>query len=141
MTSQFSTTCRVEFSDTDMAGIVHFTNFYRYMEQVEHEYFRSLGLSIMHKQEDGSVVSWPRVSASCSFKAPAFYDDVLDVELTVVRKGVKSLTMKFEFRRDDTLVAHGQLKTVCCLFRRGEELKSIEIPAEYGEKIAEMDST
>ena len=41
--STFITHRRVEFSDTDMAGIVHFANFYRYMEQAEHDFFRSLG--------------------------------------------------------------------------------------------------
>ena len=79
----FISTRRVEFSDTDMAGIVHFSNFYRYMEQAEHTWFRSLGLKIIEKQADQSVISWPRVSASCTFDAPSFYDDVLEVRLVV----------------------------------------------------------
>ncbi len=54
MSALFTTTCRVEFSDTDMAGIVHFTNFYRWMEYAEHAWFRSLGLKIIEKQQDGS---------------------------------------------------------------------------------------
>ena len=102
MSAQFTTTCRVEFSDTDMAGIVHFTNFYRWMEHAEHAWFRSLGLKIIEEQTDGSRVSWPRVSCGCSFKAPAYYNDVLEVRLTTVRKGEKSLTMQFEFFRDET---------------------------------------
>ena len=87
MPAQFTTTYRVEFCDTDVAGIVHFANFYRYMEQAEHEYFRSLGLSIMQSQEDGSVIGWPRVSASCSFEAPAYFEDVLEIRMNVARKG------------------------------------------------------
>jgi len=141
MSAQFTTTRRVEFSDTDMAGIVHFANFYRYMEQAEHEFFRSLGLSIMQTNDDGTVIGWPRVSASCSFKAPAFFDDNLEVRLNVVRKGVKSLTMKFEFWRDDTEIAHGQVKTACCLIAHGEPIKSIEIPPLYGDRIHEAELT
>lgn len=137
MAAQFTMTRRVEFSDTDMAGIVHFVNFYRYMEQAEHEFFRSLGLSIMQKQADGTVIGWPRVSASCTFEAPAYYDDLLEVRLSVVRKGVKSLTMKFEFWRDDTRIARGQLKTACCLCRHDAPIESIEIPPSYSEKIEE----
>ncbi len=138
MTAQFITTRRVEFADTDMAGIIHFANYYRYMEEAEHAFFRSLGLSIMQSQSDGSVIGWPRVSASCSFQAPAYFEDSLEVRLNVVRKGLKSLNYEIEFWRDKTRLAHGKLKTVCCVCRRGEPLESIAIPTEYADKIAEM---
>ena len=46
MSNEFSVTHFVQFSETDMAGIVHFSNFFRWMEEVEHAYFRSLGLSV-----------------------------------------------------------------------------------------------
>jgi YbgC/YbaW family acyl-CoA thioester hydrolase len=137
MTAQFITTCRVEFADTDMAGIIHFANYYRYMEEAEHAYFRSLGLSIMQPQPDGSVIGWPRVSASCSFEAPAYFEDVLEVRLHVVRKGTKSLNFEIEFWRGATRLAHGRLKTVCCLCRPGRPLESLVIPAEYADRIVE----
>ncbi len=141
MNEQFTTTRRVQFNETDMAGIVHFVNFYLYMEQTEHEFFRWLGLKTIDRQQDGSVISWPRVSASCSFDAPAYYDDLLEARLAVQRKGVKSLTFQIEFWRDETQIAHGRLKTVCCLFRPGEPMKSIEIPPEYAAKIDEFATT
>lgn len=118
MTAQFITTRRVEFADTDMAGIIHFANYYRYMEEAEHAFFRSLGLGIMQSQSDGSVIGWPRVSASCSFEAPAYFEDALEVRLNVVRKGVKSLNYEIEFWRRD---AAGSWKTedrVLCLSAR-----------------------
>ena len=43
---EFKIVREVEFSDTDMAGIMHFSNFFRFMEAAEHAFFRSLGLSI-----------------------------------------------------------------------------------------------
>ena len=138
MTAEFSTTRRVEFCETDMAGIVHFSNFYRYMEQVEHEIFRSLGLSIVTPYSNEAMVGWPRVSCSCSFKAPARYEDVLDVQLQVTRKGVKSLTMEFRFQRGDVLIATGRLKTVCCLVRHNAPLESIEIPEPFASRISEL---
>lgn len=137
MTAQFTTTRRVEFADTDRAGIVHFANFYRYMEEAEDAFFGSLGLHLNNPQADGSIIGWPRVAASCSFEAPAYHEDVLEIRLSVVRKGVKSLTMNFEFWRDETRIAYGQLKTACCLCRQGEPLTAIEIPEEYGQKIDE----
>ena len=138
MTAQFITTRRVEFADTDMAGIIHFANYYRYMEEAEHAYFRSLGLSIMQPQPDGSVIGWPRVSASCSFEAPAHFEDVLDVRLNVIRKGVKSLNYEIEFWRGENRLAYGRLKTVCCVCRHGQPLQSIPIPVEYSQKIQEL---
>ncbi|MEX1094652.1 MAG: thioesterase family protein, partial [Planctomycetales bacterium] len=129
----FHTTRRVEFVDTDAAGIIHFTAFYRYMEQAEHEFLRSLGLSVMHQRADGATVGWPRVFAECSFKAPAYFEDVLDVRIEVERRGARSLTMRYEFHRGEKLIAEGRMKTVCCVLRPGEPMQAMDIPPEYDE--------
>jgi YbgC/YbaW family acyl-CoA thioester hydrolase len=134
---QFIHRRRVQFAETDMAGIVHFSQFYRYMEETEHEFFRSRDLTVMHHNDDGSIIGWPRVSASCNFEAPAHYEDILEIRLAVYRKGVKSITYHFEFWRDDTRLARGSMKTVCCHFQRGEKMKSIEIPTVYFDNIKE----
>src|SRR5579871_4167455 len=134
---QFSYLRRVQFSDTDMAGIVHFANFYYYMEECEHEYFRSLGLSISTTGPDGVTIGWPRVRASCGFESPARYDELVEVRLYVARKGVKSLTFDFEFWRDKTRLARGTLKTVCCRFHPDRPIESIEIPPEFADKFVE----
>ncbi len=135
MSEVFRTSRRIEFCETDMAGIVHFANFYIYMEQAEHELFRRLGLELIDRQDDGTVISWPRVSASCSFNAPARFEDVLDVSVSVKRIGVKSVTFGIEFHRGETRIAHGQLKTVCCHIGPDESMKSIEIPDECRSKL------
>ncbi len=62
MPQAFTTRRFVEFVDTDMAGIVHFSAFFRYMEAAEHELLRSLGLSVHTKLADDLVISFPRVS-------------------------------------------------------------------------------
>src|SRR3569623_1890676 len=74
---------RVQFSETDMAGIVHFSNYYRYMEEAEHDWFRSLGLRIMQTLPDGRVVGWPRVRSACVYEAPARYDDDIEIRVYV----------------------------------------------------------
>ncbi|MCA8999724.1 MAG: acyl-CoA thioesterase [Planctomycetaceae bacterium] len=134
----YATSRRVQFSETDMAQIVHFANFYRWMEEAEHEYFRSLGLSIMSQQDDGTYIGWPRVNASCHYHAPAHYDDILDIRLRVERIGVKSLTYHFEFWKNDRRIAFGRMKSACCICRPDGTLASIEIPEEFLEKIHEM---
>jgi YbgC/YbaW family acyl-CoA thioester hydrolase len=127
----FTAIRRVEFAETDMAGIVHFANFYRWMEETEHAYFRSLGLSIMERQADGSYIGWPRVSATCTFEKPAFHEDLLEVRLDIDRVGVKSLTLLVEFWTRDQRLAHGRMKTACCICRPNAPLESIEIPERY----------
>ena len=109
----------------------------RYLEEAEHEFFRSLGFSIMQRMDDRSVISWPRVAASCSFEAPAFYADVLDVRLADLQIGTRSLSLFWEVYRDDKRLCRGEVKTVCCAFRPGEKMTSIDIPSEVREKLAD----
>lgn len=135
MTLSFSMTRVVEFCETDMAGIAHFSNFYRWMEQAEHAFFRSLGLTIAHVKDDGTTIGFPRVSASCRFLSPAQFEDELTVRLEIQRIGVKSLTYEAIFSIGERLVAKGTLKTVCCQFRPGEQLESIALPDEYRSRI------
>ncbi|MEC8941576.1 MAG: hotdog domain-containing protein, partial [Verrucomicrobiota bacterium] len=73
---------RVEFHETDLAGIVHFSNFYRYMETAEHEFMRSLGHPV-HRQMAEAEIGWPRVSASCEFRKPARNDDILVIRVSI----------------------------------------------------------
>jgi acyl-CoA thioester hydrolase len=121
---------RVEFSDTDMAGIVHFSNFFRYMERAEHEFLRSLGLCV-HAVNGEDLVSWPRVNAECRFCAPLRFEDEVEVHLLVREKRSKSLTYEFRFYRQaaDDLLAVGSITVVSVRFDRATgRMTSIPIP-------------
>jgi YbgC/YbaW family acyl-CoA thioester hydrolase len=135
----FTTTRRIEFCETDMAGIVHFANYYRYMEQAEHELFRSLGLKIAGKTVEGIDVGWPRVAAKCEYRAPARYDDVITIELTIVKQSTRSLTIEYQFSRDGQALAKGEMTTVCCTMQGGA-MKAIEIPPSYVAGLASLTS-
>ena len=127
---------RIEFVDTDMAGIVHFSRFYVFMEQAEHELLRSLGLSVHGGvDEDGNIIGWPRLSSSCTFSNPAYFEEEIDIHLTVHRIGDKSVTYECLFSRADTAIASGELTVVCCRCNPGEEIKSIIIPPEIRGKL------
>lgn len=130
-TTHFIAKHHVEFFETDLAGIVHFANFYRFMEQAEHQFFRSLGLKIHGTLPDGTVFGWPRVSADCSFKAPAYYEDDIEIHLTVRRLTRRSLTIGYTFLRDGVVLANGEMKTAYCIFPDGSKLESAEMPVEY----------
>jgi acyl-CoA thioester hydrolase len=135
MSCHFRTTRRVEFCETDLAGIVHFANFYRYMEQSEHEFFRLHGLKIVGVLADGTKFGWPRVSTSCSFDAPARYEDVIEVRLTITRRTTRSLTIAYEFFREEVRLATGEMKTVFCILSPDAGMKSTDMPADYAEKL------
>ncbi|MDE2999727.1 MAG: thioesterase family protein [Gemmatimonadota bacterium] len=136
MPSEFHTTRRIEFSDTDMAGIVHFSRFFVFMEAAEHAFLRSLGTSVAGAL-DGRSVGWPRVGASCDYLNPARFEDRLDVRLTVMRKGTRSMTYGFEFRRGEVLIARGRLSTVFCECAPGQPFRSIPIPGSIADQISE----
>ena len=68
MTDEFRTTRMVEFFETDMAGIMHFSNFFRFMEAAEHAFYRSIGFSVDEEKSLG--LGWPRVKAECEYRHP-----------------------------------------------------------------------
>lgn len=126
---------RVTFAETDMAGIVHFSNFFRYMENAEHAFFRHLGLSI-HMPVDGRVVSWPRGHAECRYHSPLRFEDQLDVRLLVRKKTRKTITYDFAFRVQDRAIADGALTVVCAAIDpETKQMAAIAIPKLIDEKI------
>ena len=92
----------VEFAETDQAGIMHFSNFFRYMEMTEHAFYRSLGFSV-HKKDTtepsgepiGEPIGWPRVRAECQFNHPLRFEDMVEIHLLVSEKKSKSITYQF----------------------------------------------
>src|SRR6056297_4299044 len=130
----FRTERRVEFRDTDAAGIVHFSAFFPMMEAAEHQMFRSLGLSVMPQgdanEHDRSLqVTWPRVAASCHYRAAAKFEDLLEISVEVAKIGRSSVTYRFLFSRGQTLIAEGEMTSVCCCLDHhgaGQGLKKVE---------------
>ncbi len=134
MSEPFRTTRLVEFHDTDMAGIMHFASFFQYMESAEHELIRSVGFSV-HLPIDGQTLSFPRVSASCQYVAPARSEDVLDIAVTLSRVGTKSLTYEFEFSNEGRPIATGQIVSVCCQVEPGKPLVSVPLPQAIADQL------
>lgn len=127
MASRFVQTRRVEYVDTDMAGIVHYSRFFLYMEQAEHAFFRSLGLSV-HQEIDGAMISWPRVSCAFDFRRPLFFEDTFEVRLFIEAISSRTVRYRAEIFRDDTYLATGRSTSVCCRVEPGGSLKAVPIP-------------
>jgi YbgC/YbaW family acyl-CoA thioester hydrolase len=138
MPYEFTATRRVEFSETDMEGIMHFSNFFRFMETAEGGFFRSLGLSVVLARK-GLAVGLPRVHAECEYRAPLRFEDEVLIHLLVEKKGGRSLSYQFRFfRLNDAapqLVARGRLTAVCVKREKDGTMKAVALPGVLAEKI------
>jgi YbgC/YbaW family acyl-CoA thioester hydrolase len=138
MAYEFKAIRRVEFSETDMAGIMNYANYFRYMETAEYAFFRSLGLSLYSTQVDPPL-GWPRVHARCDFKAPLRFEDDVEIHLLVSEKRTKALSYLFVFRKlnaDPPLeVARGGLTVVCATHHPGGKMAACSIPKAIADQI------
>jgi YbgC/YbaW family acyl-CoA thioester hydrolase len=138
MAYEFKATRRVEFSDTDMAGIMHYSNFFRFMETAEHAFFRSLGFSIVTSQTDPPV-GWPRVHAHCDYKLPLRFEDEVEIHLLVREKKSKALTYEFRFNKlnvgPPVEVARGKLTVVCVVKQPDGSMRAATIPEAIASRI------
>jgi acyl-CoA thioester hydrolase len=140
MSYEFKLTRSVEFSETDMAGLMHFSNFFRFMEAAEHAFFRSLDLSVALSRV-GLKLHLPRVHAECDYLAPIRFEDEILIHLLVEKKGVRSLTYQFRFYRGSQSaqkeVARGRLVVVCAEIDSNGLMKAVPLPAILADKLQE----
>jgi YbgC/YbaW family acyl-CoA thioester hydrolase len=124
----------VEFVDTDMAGIVHFSNFFRWMESAEVDFLHARGLSVKLPWE-GLTLGFPRVSASCDYLKPIGFEDVIEITVQIERLGTKSVTFAFEFFHEGVKVARGKVTSVCCRVGPGQQIEAVEIPESLKQQL------
>ena len=136
MPSEFSLTRQVEFHETDMAGIMHFANFFRWMEVCETAFYRSLGLPLI-SFIPGQVVGWPRVNVTCSYRAPLRFNDSVVVTLYVKKLTTRSATYVFKFRKEGVLCATGEVTAVCVTADGQGGLVAQPIPADVRAQLTE----
>lgn len=155
MPEVFTTRRRVEFCETDAAGIAHFSSFLCYMEQAEHAFLRSLGTSVVqpiHIEASGEAsgqkgwhLSWPRVHVECDYQGAARFEDELTVQVDVRKIGSKSITYGFRFSKESSAegtsatkveaIARGTVVAVCCRVKSGEPLQSMPIPEQLARQL------
>ena len=137
MAHEFKIVRRVEFSETDMAGIVHYSNFFRYMEYAEHAFYRSLGFSVMTNAPE-MPVGWPRVHAECDYLKPLRFEDEVEIHLLVSEKRSKVMSYQFRFRKVGAPeeIARGKLTVVCVTRDAHGQMKSVPIPKSIDSLIA-----
>jgi len=118
---------RVQYYETDMAGVVHFSWYFRYMEEAEHALWRSAGLSVAGTDEG---IAWPRVAASFEYRRPLRFEDEFDVHVRVTAIAARTITFACAMSKNGEAVAKGQMTVACVTHAPGQPMKAIDIPAD-----------
>jgi YbgC/YbaW family acyl-CoA thioester hydrolase len=123
---------RVHFAETDMVGLVHFSVFFRYMEEAEHALWRAAGLTIAREAEE---TGWPRVRASFDFRAPLRFEDEFDVIVRIGALTRKTIEYDCTIVRGDVTVGTGTITTAFVTKVPGQPMKALPLPADIVERL------
>ena len=118
---------RVTFHEADPAGIVHFSWFFRYMEEAEHALWRAAGVSIAARDAN---VGYPRVSAAFDYHRPLRFEDEFDARIRIVSIRDKSLRYVCTLTKGEEKIATGTVTVVCV--SKGEDgvMKARPLPPD-----------
>ncbi len=90
---------RIAWGECDSAGIVFYPNFYRWFDQGSHELVRKAGYSVKSlRQRDRDILL---IETGCKYRAPGFYDDVVEITSRVGEARGKIIRIEHECRRQD----------------------------------------
>jgi YbgC/YbaW family acyl-CoA thioester hydrolase len=139
--SEFRYRRRVQFADTDCAGMVHFARYFALAEEAEHAFLRSRGLSV-HTPGEGSSLGFPRVAARMEYRKPLAFEDEVEVHIWVRRKGRSSITYQFRLTRvgvggGEDEVARGEVTAACCRVHPGGRAESVPVPPAFEQALEE----
>ena len=103
---------RVYYEDTDCGKVVYYANYLRYMERSRTEYLRDRGIDLSLWQERGFL--FVVVEANVKYRAPARYNDLLEVESIITELTSASVTFVTSvFRGKGALLVKGTIRLAC----------------------------
>lgn len=135
MPSEFRYPRRVQFAETDLAGIVHFSEMFRYMEEAEHAMWRQAGLTIAGR---GSDLGWPRLNAALEFRNPLRFEEEFEVWVRIAELKTRTIEYEFTIVRGATVIAVGTMTAVCVRKLPDGTMRAAEIPAEIREPLERL---
>jgi YbgC/YbaW family acyl-CoA thioester hydrolase len=131
-------TRRVQFHETDAAGVVHFSRYFVYVEEAEHALWRAAGLSIHPRQAD---VGWPRVHASFDYHRALRFEEEFEAWIRIVAIDEKTISYVCTLSRGDTRIATGRLTIACATRQPNQPMRAAPIPPEVLSRLAVAPST
>ncbi|MGC9445896.1 tol-pal system-associated acyl-CoA thioesterase [Cereibacter johrii] len=123
---------RVYYEDTDLAGIVYYANYLKFIERARSEWVRGLGVDqVRLRAESGIVFAVRRVEAD--YLRPAVFDDLLEVETRLVETGGARIVLDQEVRRGEERLFAARVVLVCL----GADGRAARLPAEVRQKLVQ----
>jgi acyl-CoA thioester hydrolase len=123
-------TIRVYYEDTDLAGVVYYANYLKFMERGRTEALRAAGVDQVGLKDALGLVFVVR-SLSIDYLSPARFDDVVEVVTRITRLRGASVEMGQEVWRGDACLARACV-TAACMDAHGRPAR---LPAEVREKL------
>jgi acyl-CoA thioester hydrolase len=130
--SEHRLTRRVQFHETDAAGLVHFSVFFRYMEEAEHALWRAAGLSI---HPPGTEVGFPRRATGFEFYRALRFEDEFEVRISIASMDATTIRYRCLISRGGERIAAGELTITCVSKRPNEPMKTIPIPSDVAARL------
>ena len=124
---------RVQFHETDAAGVVHFSRYFLYMEEAEHALWRAAGLSIHPRSAE---IGWPRVQASFEYHRALRFEDEFEVWIRIVAIDERTISYACVLSRDGTRIATGRVSIACASLRPNQSMRGTAIPQEIRARLA-----
>jgi YbgC/YbaW family acyl-CoA thioester hydrolase len=123
---------RVQFAETDLAGIVHFSWYFRYIEEAEHALWRAAGLSISPPRAE---MGWPRVAAAFDFKHPLRFEELFQVAIRINTVSRRTVQYGCTIHRDQTVIGHGVLTAACVTREPDGTMRGMDVPEGLVERL------
>ncbi|MCW9042379.1 MAG: tol-pal system-associated acyl-CoA thioesterase [Pseudopelagicola sp.] len=102
---------RIYYEDTDMAGIVYYANYLKFIERGRSEWVREIGMDQLKMKDEGLVFVVRRVEAD--YLGSARLDDELVVETEVANVTGVRLLMEQRVKRGEEILFHAMVTVVC----------------------------
>jgi acyl-CoA thioesterase FadM len=107
------------------------------MEDCEHAFVRSLGLSVHGADPEGRNIGFVRAEASCSWHAPLRFEEEFQITLTVIGGSERTVRYAFVVQRGDLVVASGAMIVVCVL-TDASPMRAVGLPAVMAEIVTRI---
>lgn len=123
-------TLRVYYEDTDLAGIVYYANYLKFIERGRSEWLRALGIDqLAMQQATGHVFAVRRIEAD--YLRPARFDDLLNVTTDLTQASPARIVVDQQVRRGKQVLFTARV-TIACLDGRG---RPVRLPAALKEAL------
>jgi acyl-CoA thioester hydrolase len=122
---------RIRFIDTDASGRIHYTAMFRYVESAEIELLRTVGITFDPRR----FYEFPRVHVECDFMRTITHDELIEIEISLIKIGRSSVHFQFCTFKSAALVAKGTVVTACV--DRGTQ-RAIAIPDDVRAKLSSI---